>query len=330
MFKPIFTAISDVHVKLSTQKVSIQVLKIAADKSRELGVPCVINGDLNDTKALLRSECVKALIDFFSNYPDVQFYVNVGNHDLNNKNSDDNSLEFLGLMSHVFICSEPTIINFGLEFFMMIPYMKTNEEFYKAADLARSKGIKKLFTHQGYLSAFMGDYVIDDSSVNPADFADFDIIISGHYHLAQKVGVNIQFLGSPFTVNFGEAGHEKFYWVYGVEDSKIVGQTIPTNVRKHIQIEIENQLPRKNKNLILPPDTLLKVVIKGTKEFCTRVKKEKIQELYGVDNVVLSTDMVRHTENRISQDKAHNPQLVIDDTYFIARLILIEENYKIL
>ena len=310
--KPLFCAISDVHIKLSTEDVSIFVLNQVAERARELKVPVIINGDLNDTKALLRSECIKSLIDYFHKYSDITFYINVGNHDLNNKNSEGHSLEFLDLLGNVHVVSQPSILNFDNELFMMIPYQKSNEDFKAAIDLAKKNQVTRLFTHQGFMSAFMGDYVVDDSSVSPDEVKDFEIVIAGHYHMAQRVNGNIQFLGSPYTVNFGESSHDKYIWDFGILDEKIVMKETSTQARRHVQVEVLDKLPRKNKALVMPEGTLLKVLLKGTKEFCTKIKKDKLKEIYGIDNIVIATEITRQTENRISQENAHNPRAVID------------------
>lgn len=308
--KQLFTCISDVHLKLSTIDVSMLVLRQSLNTSRELGIPLLINGDLNDTKALLRSECVRAILNLFREYEDIPVFINVGNHDLENKNSDNNSLMFLNTLPNVSVIEKETIVKFGGVDFGVIPYKRTNNEFLDAADLFRQGGIKNLLTHQGYMSAFMGDYVVDESSVNPQLVADFDKIISGHYHKAQNVGSNITYTGSPYTVNFGEAGQDKFYWVIGWEDEKVVMQSIQTTARRHEVLEFNNKIPRTVPKY--PENTILKVVLKGSKEFCARTKREKIQKKVGLESVVIATDITEQSQVRLDTKDIHSPEKVIE------------------
>ena len=285
-------------------------MKQSLDKARELGLPFFINGDLNDTKAILRSECVRAIIGLFKEYSDIPISINVGNHDLENKNSEGNSLEFLDILPNVNVIYRETIVTFNDTKFGVIPYKKTNQEFLDAADLFRQGGIQYLLTHQGFLGSFMGDYVIDESSINPQLVSDFKRIISGHYHKAQNVAANITYTGSPYTVNFGEAGQDKFFWVVSEDDNEIIMEAVNTDVRKHEVIEFDGKIPRQVPKF--RDDTILKVILKGSKEFCAKTKREKVQKKVGLESVVIATDITSQSKIRLDTKDIHSPEKVIE------------------
>lgn len=310
--KKLFVATADVHICLKNLDVSTLVLRQGLDNARRLNVPFVIAGDLNDTKALLRSEYVKALIDLFREYSDVEIIVLIGNHDLNNKASTAHSLEFLKLVDNVRLIDQVTEISFQRTKFMFIPYMNTKEQFHEAIETTRKKKIKRIICHQGFLGAHMGDYAVDDSSYDPSLLSDFSFVGSGHYHLHQWPQPNVMYFGSPFTVNHGESGHEKFLWEIGLENKKIVQKGIPSEVRRHYQVVLENSLP-ESVDFNIRKDSILKVVLKGTKEFCLGTSRERLQELFEIENLSISTEITRQSNNRISAEMIQKPIEVLKD-----------------
>ncbi len=301
----LFVAISDVHISLKNLSVAIQVLKQALDKARELKVPLFIAGDLNDTKALMRSEWVEALIQLFGKeYKDVLIYILVGNHDLNNKNSSQNSLMFLNLIQNVAVLDQPSHLTFGDVEFGIIPYMANKEEFLAASDRIASA---YLLCHQGFMGAFMGDYVVDESSVDPKLLKDYKQVFSGHYHKHQRVEDNIMYFGSPFTVNFGESKQEKFIWVIEKAGSELNARPILTNVRRHIQLTVDYETDLKDE--IVNKNDLVKIIRKGTKEFAlSKVDYSRI----GTTNITVVPDIISQSEHRISSEIISQPLKVID------------------
>ena len=100
--KPVAVLISDVHYNLNNLKLADAAMRQATDKAQILGVPFIVAGDLHDTKANLRGECVNAILETFSHLK-LKALVLVGNHDKINEKSEDNALGFLE--GHVnFIC----------------------------------------------------------------------------------------------------------------------------------------------------------------------------------------------------------------------------------
>ena len=82
-----FIATSDVHGNLKNLEPFKQVLELALQKSMEKGCPLYIGGDLNDTKASLRSEFVAVIVKLFCQYSEIEKYILIGNHDLNNNHN---------------------------------------------------------------------------------------------------------------------------------------------------------------------------------------------------------------------------------------------------
>ena len=58
---PIAVLISDVHYNLQNLKVADAAMNLAIDKALDLGIDLIVAGDLHDTKANLRGECVSVM-----------------------------------------------------------------------------------------------------------------------------------------------------------------------------------------------------------------------------------------------------------------------------
>ena len=80
MSKPIAVLISDVHYNLTTLPLADAAMRQAIAEANSLGVPLIVAGDLHDTKANLRGECVNAMIEAFAML-DHGCYILRGNHD---------------------------------------------------------------------------------------------------------------------------------------------------------------------------------------------------------------------------------------------------------
>lgn len=228
--------ISDIHYGLSTLLVADAALRQACEKAAELSVPLVIAGDLHDTKALLRGECVNTLVDTFKwAQREYRIILLVGNHDLIHEKSEEHSLNFLSPYANIV---SPSAVGLGYYYsaelnIYFIPYQHDPETF--VALLSRIPKDATVIAHQGVTFADMGSYVQDKSAVSAHALAGYRII-SGHYHKAQDIecgdGGLFSYVGSPYTISFAEAGDgPKGYRVLYSDGSLL---SVPTNLRKHV------------------------------------------------------------------------------------------------
>jgi DNA repair exonuclease SbcCD nuclease subunit len=235
MSNPIAVCISDIHFNLTTLPLASQVLRTALAKAEDLKVPLVIAGDLNDSKAVIRSEVAKELLDILL-LSKVMVFILVGNHDLNNEKGEGHSLEFLNKTQsdNLWVISEPCSLTLpnrhNKDRVTFIPYQNSQDAFKEAVSKAKSKII---ICHQGFLGAQMGDYVQDKTSVNPEVVKDFTVI-SGHYHRHQTLGT-VTYIGTPFTMTFGEANDGAKGYLILNEDGSYAH--VELGLRRHIIIE---------------------------------------------------------------------------------------------
>lgn len=313
MSKPRFVQINDIHFNMKTNNIAGKALVHALQTAEELNVPLFIDGDLNDTKAILRAECVTNIIGILESAK-VPVFVNVGNHDLINHHSSVHSLEFL--RPYATIIQEPVYVQ-ELKA-IVIPYQHDVEKLKEFLSIVR-KGKKitnLLLMHQGIKGAFLGDYVIDKTSIDPAELADF-AVISGHYHRRQSIvtdgrkhdsyfGVGtFNFTGSPYTITFTEANDELKGFSIVNEDLSIT--PVKTNLRKHIIVEryIQDVMdPIEGLN----QDDLLWLKVSGTSIELDQLDKAALSKAHGHKSFKLDKISTDVEKAEIDTDKCTNDE----------------------
>ena len=263
MRRPVAVLISDIHYSLPTLELADAALRQAVAKANDLKRPLVIAGDLHDTKADLRGECVERILDTLA-LLNSGLTVIVGNHDLINERSDKNALEFL--RNQCFLIRSPKRNPYADLYY--IPYY-SNVDKLRTYLKALPDGAM-LIMHQGLESALPGDYTHDKSALSHADVARFRVI-SGHYHNRQDIKTGptglFSYIGNPYTLNFAEANDlPKGFQV--LHDDRTL-EFVSTNLRKHVVYDLNANNPAFNGDLVQrhAPGDLVWVKLSGTRDF---------------------------------------------------------------
>lgn len=266
--RPKAVIISDIHYNINTLAIADKALRMAVDKANDLNVPLIIAGDLHDTKANLRGECVKAItqtIDLCKTLP----IILVGNHCRINERVKEHSLEFLRPYAHIVDDYE---YDSALDLYF-ISYESDPSALRKRLSDIPTRGAT-IIMHQGLNGSESGEYIQDRSAINKEDLAGLNII-SGHYHKRQTLELpddgTFQYVGNPFTLNFSESNDpEKGFLVLYYDNST---EFIPTNLRRHKIVDMSVE----NLGYIAISDTdILWVKINGTKSQLSKFNKDKI------------------------------------------------------
>jgi DNA repair exonuclease SbcCD nuclease subunit len=281
--RPIAVLISDVHYNLTTLELADAAMRQAITKANSLNIPLIVAGDLHDSKANMRAECVNRMIETFKLCNEA--YVLVGNHDkINEKsNKDDHSLNFLDKPEY-----RVNVVAFNwqiLEGIWLVPYYHDPEE-CKEFLKTMPKG-STLIMHQGLSGTNSGEYIQDKSAIRPEDVAGMRVI-SGHYHTRQTIelpdGGKWDYIGNPYTLNYAEASDpaKGFQIIY--DDGSL--EFISTKLRKHTVLNTSvDELKAGSLSLFEgSPEDLVWVKISGTKEKLKSIHKQQISGLLGIQN----------------------------------------------
>ena len=286
MKHPIFVAISDVHFTLNTLTEATEAFKSAIDKAAELNVPLVDCGDLTNDKAVLRAEIVNQLLELgeYAHSKKVDVFCLVGNHSLlNEKVPGVHALNFLdGVFT---VIDRPIVGKFKNRYIQFIPYQSDSEVI---KDLL--PGVSKdmfIIMHQGVKGAFMGDYIQDKSSIDPAEFAGFTVF-SGHYHRHQQVGP-VTYIGNPYSLTFGEANDGPKGYLVVYNDGSFEQVVMP--LRKHVIQEIDctkTDFFEAHKHPAYIKNDIIWLKVKGPRSYLDSLHKKQIGKfLLGHENFKL-------------------------------------------
>lgn len=244
MSKPVAVIISDVHYNINTLEVADKAVNMAIDKANDLDVPLIVTGDLHDTKANLRAECVSRMINTLNKCRYNPIILR-GNHDSLNEKSNESALTFLQ--------EKCFIVDLGLREYdfegnrwYFIPYQHDSEALKQLISYI-PKG-STIFCHQGVIGSTSGHYIKDNSAVPLKWFKDYRVI-SGHYHMRQQLfckGPSVvnptmpykgvfDYIGNPFTLGFGEASDPEKGFQTLYDDGSL--EFVPTNLRRHRILE---------------------------------------------------------------------------------------------
>lgn len=310
---PISVLIADVHYDLSTLELADKSVRMAINKANELNVPLIVAGDLHNSKANLRGECVKAMIETFFT-ADTPPYVLIGNHCRINERDIAHSLEFLH--PYAMIVQTPVTHRVNGTSLRLIPYHHDAEElrlFLKDVPEGST-----LIMHQGIVGSVMGDYIQDKSAIEKQDIANFRVI-SGHYHCRQDIQCGrprkgavglASYVGNPYTLSFGEAWDPAKGFQILMDDGSL--EFVPTNLRKHVKIELYTDelvaAEKYGRDLGINPGDLVLVRVSGTREALASVDKDRVAKSLGIEVPFRLELLPEKEEPAFNHDFPNQPQ----------------------
>lgn len=226
--KPIAVLISDVHYNMQNLQLASQALSEAVRLSNKLNVGLIIAGDLHDTKAAHRAECIDSMVEELKK-ADQEPTIIIGNHDLiNERDNTKHSLGFLSRYAHI-VAEKP----WGKNGFWLAPYqidVKSFEAWLKSLPTGDT-----VIMHQGLKGTDAGEYFSDKTAIDYESCSHLRVI-SGHYHKRQSHG-NFDYIGTPYTMTFAESNDPTKGIQILYESGKL--QFVSLGLRKHVIVHIE-------------------------------------------------------------------------------------------
>lgn len=279
---PIAVVISDIHYNLQTLPVADACLRQAVAVANQKEVPLIIAGDLHDTKANLRGECVSAILNTLD-LCKYSIYVLVGNHDKINEKSQEDSLDFLR-KSVSYLIREPQYFDFFDAWF--IPYQHDPEAMRQI--LRQIPDNSRLVIHQGRAGSEPGIGHYDKSALSAADYAPFKVI-SGHYHEYQSFD-GFTYVGNPYTLDFSEADHKYKGFLLLNEDFSFT--QVMTCQRKHVVCEYDYDRDVSVFSAKPGPEDITLVKYSAPKKILTTLTKESVAKQLGLKTLNFRLDLI--------------------------------------
>lgn len=249
-----YTVIGDPHAKPD----NLDKINKLFDIIEDLGNPCIILGDLLDTKEVVRGKCLNTYINRMSKSK-LDYVVLVGNHDWFNLNCEEHSLEPLKLLSNVIVVDKPTEV---LKM-VFLPFMtEFNHNF-------RMWSARPLFCHMDMPGFDYGNGHFSEEGLDKEVLKDFPIVISGHYHKYQKNN-NIVYLGTPFSHSFGESNQQKYIGIFDSNTNKLELLDSPFPQHKTIEYDADGEMYWEDCGILNQSQDPCRVVLKGSAKGISR------------------------------------------------------------
>jgi DNA repair exonuclease SbcCD nuclease subunit len=204
----------------------------------------VIAGDLLHGKSIIYAIAQDVMIDFFSEFKNLNFFVLDGNHDLSGKS--ENAISALKSIRHIpnvtWISKHP--VYHIDEPIVFIPYSANIRENVK------DSSAKILISHFGLNEGMLNSGISIVSDIKLKDLVGkYELVLLGHYHKPQEISndnIRLFYTGSPIQLDWGEKNDEKRFLVVDTKTLE-VKSVKTTGYKKHIELELTN----KNKSQVL-------------------------------------------------------------------------------
>lgn len=157
-----------------------------------------------------------------ANKPHYDMWLLIGNHDMYHKEKwNVNSIKPLTAISQIHIVDQPSTISISGVNIDFCPHTENPIKELEKLKKGRDKDSLRLLlghmaVHGAKLNKLYGtksdvivEYDNDMQQVGVDVFDGWDRVFLGHYHGAQQLSDNVEYIGSPLQLSFGEAFEEK-------------------------------------------------------------------------------------------------------------------------
>jgi len=253
---------------------------------------------------------------------DINFYCLLGNHDLwfNEKTTISGVYPFQSINGFKVISDSETIVIEDSEWDFLpfthdpIESMKTfSKKNLKNRFLIGHISIDGAYLNSGSISDVIVEHDGEMVKVSKDIFANYKHAFFGHYHKSQNLAENVEYIGSPLELSFGEAGEQKHIIVLDtVTNSKkyIINDFSP----KHIYLK-EEEVEKVSKKLL--DDNFVCLLSSDIASLKTKEYTEYIKE-----NFNPTTFQVKTFSNK--EEQILDASLIAD-----AKALILDENKMI-
>lgn len=225
---PKFTVVGDLHCTPKNLDLCAQLFRMVED----LGNEVILLGDVFDTKEIIRGKALNLVFDSLK-ASKLKWNILVGNHDLFNLHTSENSLTALKMLPNVNLAESLLEDERNLVF---LPYIHDPEVLKSHLKSIEGKEKKYLFGHLELSDFDFGNGHICTTGLLLDDLLGFKRVISGHFHKYQT-RKNLTYLGTPFSHSFGETNQVKYIGVLDTDTDTF--QLIQTPFPKHLTVQVD-------------------------------------------------------------------------------------------
>lgn len=220
-------------------QIALDVGKWAAQEFKQRGIEDIlITGDVFHNRFEVSVTTMTTAKAFFDLLKDFNIVITIGNHDAYYRDrSDVNSLALFEEWDNITVIKETTIINQFGSCIALVPW---------AATLDTIDKVDTIFGHFDIAGFRLAHNKICTTGIESSQFlSKSPLTISGHFHIAAEHEYDqgkIVYLGTPYQLNWGEAGDDKFIYVYDMHASEIIEKIQNNSSPQHYRISMQHWL----------------------------------------------------------------------------------------
>lgn len=295
---------------LARQKIEL-CKKVGCDK-------VIIAGDIFESRVSQRQDVLNAfgeILGMFSS-EGIYVFIIVGNHDKTVYTSKDSFLDQYA--HHPMVHLVNSVYEFGGV--VMVPFF-TDEILTEI--IPKGEEGKVLVSHFAVTGSKNNDGTIVENGLTQTMFADYDVVLLGHYHNHQVIGKNIVHMPSLQQESFAEDDNKGFTLLYDDHTWEIVNSKFRKYVDTYIDVDkltkkevaaIVEKIDTNNVNRVTMTGSKEKLKVYKDAEFANRgiSLKKKDVEVEVVDSVPeldyrdITPDDVKRLFEEFCKDKGYN------------------------
>ena len=248
---------SDIHIhnnKNSYERLDdcIKAFKWVFKVAEENGIKSIIfGGDLLHERQKIDSCVYQSIYEVLKENENFDLYLLLGNHDIwFNDKTDVSGVYPFASIKGIKVIGKPQTIKIEDSLWDFLPFTHDPIESLKTLKLKDSDK-KFLVGHISIDGAILNsggrisDIIVEHDgemvTVSESLFENYKYSFFGHYHKAQKLSKNVEYIGSPLELGFGESGEEKHLIIFDTNTMKknyVINNFSPKHIYVH-QDEIQ-------------------------------------------------------------------------------------------
>jgi DNA repair exonuclease SbcCD nuclease subunit len=289
----------------------------------------LFGGDLLHERQKIDSLTFTEVFKILEKYQHFNFktYLLLGNHDMwFSNNWNVNSIYPFGALNNFETVCETKNIDIAGSSWHFMPYthdpikelekLPTNEitSSYLLAHIAID-GSK--LNSSGSVSDVVIEHDGDMTKVDRKLFTDYIHVFLGHYHSAQKLSKNIEYIGSPLQLSFGEAHESKHIVLLDTQTNKI--KYIENNFSpKHFYIR-EDQIDNYDKELL--NQSFVTIISDETLDNKTKKEIEK-----KIESLNLASVQIRQNAKKLEEHVLNDAKSILSDENKLVEKYVLQVN----
>jgi len=183
-------------------QITLNLFKSVVDTCIRNDIDTIIHlGDWFHNRKHINLKTIDTAFQISDIIKDFNVHIITGNHDTFYKHSiNPTSLDIYNEYDNIHIIKEPTI----LDNITLLPWGDYSEEDFDKIDT------DYLFSHLEINEFLMNTHYRFNGGLSPALFKKFKKVLLGHFHTPSERD-NIQYIGTPFHMTFGDVGPRGYY-----------------------------------------------------------------------------------------------------------------------